>query len=57
MPWTATMSSGRALLRRSPLYTVTPAQAMGPASAAENASGMRARASTGATIASAKPPS
>jgi hypothetical protein len=41
-------SPGRAELRRRPLKTVTPAQAIGPASPADTASGMRARASTGA---------
>ena len=57
MPSTATRSPGRAGLRRNPLYVVTPAQAIGPASVAARASGIRASASTGAITCSAKPPS
>ena len=53
MPSTATRSPGRAELRRSPLYVVTPAQASGAASVAASESGIGARASTGTITVSA----
>nr|WP_229824167.1 hypothetical protein [Nonomuraea spiralis] len=50
------MSPGRAELRRSALYTVTPAQASGAACTAVSSSGIAARATAGTTTKSANPP-
>ena len=44
-------------LRRSPLKVVTPARPMGAAALTDRPSGIRASASTGAIVISAKPPS
>ena len=53
MPRTATRSPARALVRRSPLNVVTPAQPIGAASTNDNWSGMRAGAVAGTTTDSA----